>query len=621
MSKKYEALATQVIDLIGGKTNITAAWHCVTRLRFNVVNSDKVKIEDIKKINGVMGAQFSGDQFQVIVGSDVSNAYEEVEVQLGTLSVKSDQKTGQKNLVNNFMDTISGIFTPAMPALIGAGLLKGILALFLAFHWINIDGSAYFILNIISDSAFYFLPFIIAVSSARRFKTNEYLALAIAGSMLYPTLVNGFNTQSAGEMVQTINLFELIPIPYINYSSSVIPIILATYLLKWVYKFFKDFIPATLTTMFTPMLSLLVVIPLTLSILGPIGTYVGSILSVGIAWLYANAGFLAGAVIGAVYPLLVMTGMHWALSPIMISSFAQLGFDNTIMPGMLAATFAMAGATFGVFFKTKNIDMKQMSLSSGISAVIGITEPAMYGVTLKLKKPFYAAMIAGGVAGAMLNVFDVKTFGMSMPGLISLAGYADPNNSLNMVIAILGSGLAFVAALALVLILGFTEENTEAETIVETGKQIQLAAPVTGTIVPIEIVSDSMFADQIMGYTAAIMPSNHTISSPFNGEVVMIAETSHAIGLKSDEGVEVLLHLGIDTVELQGAGFALQVKVGDSVRTGEPLMTMDVPAIQMAGYDPVVLMIVTNTKDYLKILPTTETDEVTAKTVIAVAVN
>lgn len=621
MSKKYEALATQVIDLIGGKTNITAAWHCVTRLRFNVVNSDKVKIEDIKKINGVMGAQFSGDQFQVIVGSDVSNAYEEVEVQLGTLSVKSDQKTGQKNLVNNFMDTISGIFTPAMPALIGAGLLKGILALFLAFHWINIDGSAYFILNIISDSAFYFLPFIIAVSSARRFKTNEYLALAIAGSMLYPTLVNGFNTQSAGEMVQTINLFELIPIPYINYSSSVIPIILATYLLKWVYKFFKDFIPATLTTMFTPMLSLLVVIPLTLSILGPIGTYVGSILSVGIAWLYANAGFLAGAVIGAVYPLLVMTGMHWALSPIMISSFAQLGFDNTIMPGMLAATFAMAGATFGVFFKTKNIDMKQISLSSGISAVIGITEPAMYGVTLKLKKPFYAAMIAGGVAGAMLNVFDVKTFGMSMPGLISLAGYADPNNSLNMVIAILGSGLAFVAALALVLILGFTEENTEAETIVETGKQIQLAAPVTGTIVPIEIVSDSMFADQIMGYTAAIMPSNHTISSPFNGEVVMIAETSHAIGLKSDEGVEVLLHLGIDTVELQGAGFALQVKVGDSVRTGEPLMTMDVPAIQMAGYDPVVLMIVTNTKDYLKILPTTETDEVTAKTVIAVAVN
>ncbi len=230
-------------------------------------------------------------------------------------------------------------------------------------------------------------------------------------------------------------------------------------------------------------------------------------------------------------------------------------------------------------------------------------------------------MIAGGVAGAMLNVFDVKTFGISMPGLISLAGYADPNNSLNMVIAILGSGLAFVAALALVLILGFTEENTEAETIVETGKQIQLAAPVTGTIVPIEIVSDSMFADQIMGYTAAIMPSNHTISSPFNGEVVMIAETSHAIGLKSDEGVEVLLHLGIDTVELQGAGFALQVKVGDSVRTGEPLMTMDVPAIQMAGYDPVVLMIVTNTKDYLKILPTTETDEVTAKTVIAVAVN
>lgn len=623
MSKKYEETATQIIDLIGGKANITAAWHCVTRLRFNVVDSNKVKIDDIKKIKGVMGAQFSGEQFQVIIGSDVSNAFDEVEAQLGTLAASEGKSEGKKNLVNLFMDTISGIFTPAMPALIGGGLLKGFLALMTAFNWIAMDGSAYAVLNIISDCGFYFMPFIIAVSSARRFKTNEYLALSIAGALLYPTIVNGFNAQIAGETVQALNLFGIIPIPYMNYSSSVIPIILATYLLKFVYKFFKELIPAAVTTMFTPMLSLLIVIPLTLTVLGPIGTYVGGILSIGISWLFTHAGFVAGALIGAVYPLLVMTGMHWALTPIMINTFAQLGFDNTMMPGMLAATFAMAGATFAVFFKTKNSDMKQVSLSAGISAIIGITEPAMYGVTLKLKKPFYAAMIAGGVSGAIFNLFNVKSFGMSMPGLIALAGYADPANGLNMIIAIIGSVVAFVGAFALVFIIGFKDEVDEepAKTVVEAGKQFHLSAPVEGKIIPIETVSDNTFASQIMGYTTAIQPKSNQITSPLNGEVVMIAETLHAIGLRSDDGVEVLLHLGIDTVELKGTGFKLNVKVGDSVKTGDSLLTMDVASIQTAGYDPVVLMIVTNTDDYLKVLPTNEADDVTPKTDIAVAIS
>lgn len=623
MSKKYENLATEVIDLIGGKQNITAAWHCVTRLRFNVSDSNKVKIDEIKKVKGVMGAQFSGDQFQVIIGSDVSNAFDEVEAQLGVLAAPEEKSGGKKNLVNMFMDTISGIFTPAMPALIGGGLLKGFLALMTAFNWLSTEGSGYAVLNIISDAAFYFMPFIIAVSAARRFKTNEYLSLAVAGALLYPTMINGFNAQAAGESVQALNLFGVIPIPYMNYSSSVVPIILATYLLKFVYKFLKERIPAAITTMFTPMLTLIVVIPITLVVLGPIGTYIGGFLSIGISWLFEHAGFVAGAFIGAVYPLLVMTGMHWALTPIMINTFASMGYDNTMMPAMLAATFAMAGATFGVFFKTKNSDMKQVSLSAGISAVIGITEPAMYGVTLKLKKPFFAAMIGGGVAGAILNLFNIKSFGMSMPGLIALAGYADPSNSQNLIISIIGSLVAFFGAAGLTWVLGFQDdvEEVSEKTAIQAGKQLHLTAPVEGKLIPVETLADQMFADQIMGHTVAIEPNNDKITAPLKGEVVMIADTIHAIGLKGDDGLEVLIHLGIDTVELKGQGFAPKVKVGDHVEVGDILMEMDVAAIKEAGYDPVVMMIVTNTNDYLKVMPVSDRDHVDQQTNVSVAIS
>lgn len=619
---KYTDLVSNLIDLIGGKQNVTNTWHCVTRLRFNLVDTNKVKIDEIKKTKGVMGAQFSGEQFQIIIGNEVSNVFDEVEDQLGTLSGETPSKE-KSSLISTFMDTISGIFTPAMPALIGSGLLKGFLALVTTFGLMSIESTGYQVLNMIGDCAFYFMPFILAVSSARKFKTNEYLALCISGVLLYPTMVNGFNAQVAGEAVQALKLFGVLPIPYLNYSSSVIPIILATYLLKHVYQIVKKYMPAPISTMFTPMVTLLFVIPITLIVLGPIGTYIGGFLGQGISWLFKHAGFVAGGVIGATYPLLVMTGMHWAITPIMVNTFATLGYDNTMMPALLAATFAMAGATFGVFFKTKNEEMKQISLSSGISAILGITEPAMYGVTLKLKKPFYAAMVGGGASGVLFNLFDLKSFGMSMPGLIAIAGYADSKNSLNLIIAIAGSLLAFILAFVVTFILGFKEdeETTATTKTIDQGKQIALNASVAGNIVPVESLTDPTFSEQIMGYTVAINPTSSTITAPIAGEVVMIADTKHAIGLKGDDGLEVLVHLGIDTVELKGDGFTPYVSIGDHVSMGEKLMDMDIKAITEAGYDPVVLTIVTNSDDYLKILPVHEEDKVNETTQISVAIS
>ncbi|MGX7263014.1 beta-glucoside-specific PTS transporter subunit IIABC [Enterococcus crotali] len=621
---KYTELASTLIELIGGKKNVTAAWHCVTRLRFNVKDDSKIRIDAIKNTKGVMGAQFSGDQFQIIIGNDVSNVFDEVEEQLGILSGEAGDGKGKNgNIVNQLMDTISGIFTPALPALVGTGLLKGVLALCTAFNWLQLESTGYQVLNIIADCAFYFLPFILAVSSAKKFKTNEYLALCIAGSLLYPSMTAGAAALMAGETVNQLSLFGILPIPYLTYSASVIPIILATYLLKYVYDFVKKWMPATLTTMFTPMLTLLIVIPVTLIVLGPIGTYIGGALAGVITWLFNSAGFVGGAIIGAFYPLLVMTGMHWAMSPIMIDTFAKFGFDNTLMPAMLAATFAMAGATFGVFLKTKNKDMKQLSLSAGMSAILGITEPALYGVVLKLKRPLYAAIVSGGIVGIFFNLFNVKTFGMAMPGLIAIPGYVDASNGQNIIITIVGSLAAFLIAAGLTWVLGFNEDTSQSKTEVSvaSGKQLNISSPVSGELVPIETVSDATFSEQIMGYTVAINPNSNKIKSPVEGEVIMIAETKHAIGLKSVDGLEILLHLGIDTVELQGKGFEPQVKVGDQVSVGDSIMSMDIKFIKESGYDPVVLTIITNSNDYLKVLPIHSEDAINFSDELSVVVS
>lgn len=634
MKKDFTKLASDVIKYAGGDKNIQNAWHCVTRLRFNLKDKDAVEMENIKNVKGVMGAQFSGDQFQVIIGNEVEEAYEAVENQLGdTVTSQGTTETNKGNeegIVSRLMDFISGTFTPAMPAIIGAGLLKGIVSLIQAFNWLPQNGAEFKVLQMISDSAFYFLPFLLAVSAARKLKTNEFLAMSVAGVLLYPTMVNGFNALSAGKTVATMKLFGVLPMPYLAYSSSVIPILLAVWFLKYVYNWVKNWMPKAVSVMFSPVVTLLVVVPVTLVVLGPLGTYVGGALSGAILWLFKHASLLAGALLGAFYPLMVMTGMHWALMPLGLQIFTSQGFDNFMSPAILAATFAMAGATFAVLFKTKDEEMKQISLSAGISAVLGITEPAMYGVTLKLKKPFIAAMIGGAISGGILNVFHVKAYGMGMPGLIALPGYVSAHDNANFIVAVIASVIAFVIAFAAAWLLGFEEERTgdlQNETDggekqnIQAGTQIKIAAPVSGKAVDVTSLADQTFAGQVMGQTTAIKPSSNEIVAPFDGEITLVAETKHAVGIKSVDGIELLIHLGIDTVELQGKNFISHVKAGDHIAQGDLLMEMDVAAIKKAGYDPVVLSIVTNTADYLNVISTTTSDNIVVGDNVAAAIS
>ncbi|WP_340372024.1 beta-glucoside-specific PTS transporter subunit IIABC [Peribacillus sp. FSL E2-0218] len=626
----HKETAKEIVLKIGGRENVDQVWHCVTRLRFNLQDKNKVKLDEIKQIDGVMGAQFSGDQFQVIIGNKVAEVFEEVEPLVGVGGSSNSKNREKQGGISRILDTISGIFTPILPALVGAGLLKGFVALFITFGWFSSKSDTYAVLNAIGDGVFYFLPFFLAVSAARKFKTNEYLALAIAGTLLYPTFVDA--TRGITD-ISNFTLFGLsfVSIPVVNYASSVLPIILSVLLLKYVYKFIRSWMPSSITVMFSPLLALLIVVPLTLWLIGPLGTNIGNGLSQVFAWLFEHAGPVAGLLMAGLMPLIVMTGMHYTFAPISIQNMSLYGFDNVLAPTMFISNLAQAGAAFGVALRTKNKELRQLGISSGISAVIGITEPAMYGVNMKLKRPFYYAMISSGLLGAFAGWYGFKAFTMGgLVGIFSIPTFADPSGEAgNLIVALVMLALAIILPIILILIFGFediaTEDQTSGAGKVEKGlaeaastitsmegesKTADVFSPLTGKIVPLKDVSDATFAQEIMGKGIAIQPADNRVVSPVPGIIMVLPDSQHAVGIKGDDGQEILIHIGIDTVSLRGKHFKALVKEGDRVISGQPLIEFDRDAIQAEGLDSVTMIIVTNTADYLDVLPVNEKGQI-----------
>lgn len=626
MSSNKE-IAQKVLELTGGKENVNNVWHCVTRLRFNLNDKDQVKLDEIKDVEGVMGAQFSGDQFQVIVGNRVSDVYEELEKELGGAS--SNEPTEANNnegIVSKLMDVVSGIFSPILPALAGTGLLKGFLALFVAVGLMSDTSDSYQILFLISDIVFYFLPFLLAVSAAKKFKTSEFLALTVAGGLMYPTILNAAGTDAA-----PLSLFGVIDLPNINYSSSVVPIILGVWLLSYIDRWVRSWMPNVISMMFSPLVSLVITIPITLVVLGPLGTYIGNALSGGVNWLFMNTGPFAGLILGGTMSLIIMTGMHYAFLPLVVDNLARLGFDTTIIPVMFMANMGQSGSAFAVAVKSKDKNMKQLALSSGISALFGVTEPAMYGVNLKLKKPFYAAMAGGGLAGAFVVFMSVRAYGTGVPGLPMIPVFIDSQDAWNVIYLLIGIVIAFATAFIATFVLGFEETITapvkatavenkpeeKAAAVVENNnenkKPSDIFATVTGQIIPLKDVPDETFSGEIMGKGIAIKPTSNQFVAPVAGEITVFPSSHHAIGIKADSGEEVLIHIGIDTVELKGKHFSPKMAVGDRVEVGDLLVVADVAAIEEAGYNTATMVIITNTFDYLDVVPINNEGEIFEK--------
>lgn len=609
----YKKLAGEILNRIGGEENVAQVTHCATRLRFNLVNEKKADVNALKNTKGVMGVVSSGGQFQVIIGSDVASVYKQL-LELGTFDTNADagREEEQKKGIVKVLDTIAGIFTPIIPAITGAGMLKAVLALLVTFKLIDNTTDTYAILNFMSDAAFYFLPFLIANSAAKKFKCNPYMAMTIAAIILHPTFAG---MKTAKEAVHFIG----IPVKLVSYSSSVIPIILAVWLMSFIEPLADKVSPKPVKFFTKPLLTMTVTGLLTLLVVGPIGMILGDYLAMGIRFLDSYASWLVPTVVGIFTPLMVMTGMHYGLIPIGINNIAQFQFDTVVGPGMLASNIASGAASLAVSVKTKDKEFRQLASSAGITGVCGITEPAMYGVHLKTKKSLYGTMIGGGVAGLYLGIMGVGRYTAGSPGLLALPGYIGNQGLRNITHAVIGAVIAIVVAFAATFILykenpceedsvennSFEEEQNQA---FEHATGIVINNPVEGKAVSLREVPDETFAQEILGKGVAVIPSSNQVVAPVDGEVVSIFDTKHAVAIKGENGTEILIHIGVDTVKLGGKHFEAMVKDGDKVKAGDVLVKFDAEAIQAEGYPIITPVLVTNSSDFTEVITVTRKD-------------
>ena len=613
----YQAIAKEILKDVGGKDNIVDVTHCYTRLRFVLKDTKQANKEALLQTEGVISVVESGGQYQVVLGNKVAHVYNALEPLLAQqLTTKTSTKE-KNSLGNRILNTVAAIFTPVVPAIAASGMLKGILAIavMVANNFYQVDLkplNTYIILSAASDALFYFMPVILGYSAAKVFKTNEYIAMVIGATLCYPTIVSLMTEESA------VTLFGL-HVTKANYVSTVIPIILAIFMLAYVQRFLEKVIPEVLKIIMVPTLSLLLMIPATLLLFGPIGIYLGD----GVNWLYYYimnfSPILLGGFIGGIWCVLVIFGAHRGLVPIGINDVARTGRQN-LLAFAGAANFSQAGAAFGVFVRTKNKDLKAVAASATVTALFGITEPAIYGANLRLKKPMIYAVASGAAGGALMGWGGSYGTAFANQGLLTIPVYAEAGTKA-FICYLLGCGIAFFGAFLLTIFLGFNDLpidesrqepslKTEATTVKE--KQ-RIQAPVQGQLVSLDQINDEVFASQQMGKTLAIYPTEEQIVSPGNGQVTALYPTHHAIGLKLDNGAEILLHIGINTVELKGRGFETFVKAGERVRLGQKLLSFDKQIIQAAGYDPTVLVIVTNTAE-MAVIETTKQTEITPQT-------
>lgn len=600
-------LSKQIITLVGGEGNVNSVFHCATRLRFKLKDNSKANKAALEKIPGVITVVENSGQFQVVIGNNVSQVFEQIMKETSLQDAEksgNDESSESTGVLGKAVDIISSIFSPILGALAGAGILKGLLALILSLEWISGTSGTYLILNAASDSVFYFLPVFLAVTAARKFKANQFVSIAVAGALIYPSVIAAVGSPDP------LN-FLGIKIVLINYSSSVIPIILAVWVQSYVEKWFRSFIHESVRNILVPMFALLIVIPLTFLAFGPVGSLISDGLASGYTWLYNLSPLVAGAIAGAFWQVFVIFGVHWGFVPIMLSNIATLGYD-TMLPILCAAVLSQAGAVFGVFLKSRNPQLKALAGSSTLAAIFGITEPTIYGVTLKLKKPFIYACISGAIGGAIIAQGGARALSFSLPGLLALPTYFGTG----FIWVIIGILVAFVLAAILVFVLGFDDPAADTAASVNSSgpanpatptmiDKEMVVSPLAGALQPLESLPDEAFASGAMGKGIVIEPSSGKLTSPVNGTVTTVFPTGHAIGITSDGGAELLIHVGVNTVKLKGKHFDKKVQEGDKVVQGQLLLEFDLEAIRAAGFVTATPVIVTNSAEYLDVLKNT----------------
>ena len=625
---KYEKLAQTIVENVGGKENVDHLVHCITRLRFTLKNEDLANDEQLKKTEGVVTVMKSGGQYQVVIGNHVSEVYDEVLPLLDLQSSSSSTPTAkQQHGLSALIDIISGIFQPILSIMAACGMLKGFNTLFATLGLYSNTSGGYLIINAASDALFTFLPIFLGYTAAKKFGLKPMIGLALGGAMVYPQiqasalsatkpLYTLFNHTMFASPVY-IDFFG-IPVISVDYTGTVIPVILAVWFASKCEKFFNRLVPDLVKFFFVPMLTMLVALPVTVIVLGPIATFGSTLISQLTLSIREISPLLAGGLVGATWQILVIFGMHWGFIPVYINNVMTLGYDNVMMP-FFACTFATSAVVLAIFFKTKDQKLKEMAIPNFISGIFGVTKPAIYGMLLPLKTPFIISCIAGGIGGAFYGHFNFRKFIMGGMGIFELPNMMNPDGTMgNIIVALVGIVISMVVAFILTMIFYkeqpiLAETNTKAATTPlseKTSTHVQsqkLLSPLTGNIIALDQVADEAFSSGLLGKGVAIVPTKGQVLAPCEATVTTLFPTLHAIGLTSEEGAEILIHIGFNTVQLNGQYFTSHVKQGERVHTGQLLVEFDQTAIEAQDYSTITPVVITNSDQFTQITVTEQT--------------
>ncbi|HIY13390.1 MAG TPA: beta-glucoside-specific PTS transporter subunit IIABC [Candidatus Agathobaculum merdipullorum] len=605
----YKQVASAIVQGIGGESNIAGLTHCATRLRFTLRDDGAAQEDVVKGIKGVLGVARSGGQFQVIIGNEVPKVFASIQ-EITTIGDSGAQEApAQKvKISERIFDFIASIFTPVLPAIIGAGLVKSVLALAVLLG-MDAQSNTYYFLNIIGDAPLYFLPMMLAVTASKKLGCNSYMAVAITGALLHPNytalITDAFSLHFS-------SMFGL-PVTLASYNSSVIPVILMVILLKYVDLLLDRIIPKMVKFFFKPLLTLIIVASGTFLVLGPIGFVVGIGISTGLNMLSTYVGWLVPTIIGAIAPLMVTAGMHYGLVPFMLQSLSAQGFEQISGPGSLPSNIAQGAASLAVACRTKQSELKQTAFTTGVTALLGVTEPALFSVTLKFKKVLICVMTGGACGGLYAGLMGVKCFSFCSPGLLSMVAFVGPNGWNNFINACISMIIGFVVTFVLVWVWGYrdaveetpaVQEKPEAPKDVPVFRQEEVVClPASGRVVPLAQVPDPTFAEEILGKGAAVIPEDGKFYAPVDGEITNLTDTKHALGITSTGGLELLIHIGLETVALNGKGFTLHVEEGQKIRKGDLLVECDLAYVKAQGCEIITPVIVTNADAYEAITP------------------
>lgn len=600
--RDYDKLAVDIIKAVGGKENIVKASRCATRLRLVLKETTNEAKENVSNLTGVITVVESGGQFQVVIGTHVGKVFDKVasELNLDSNTIEDEPKA---SILNRIIATMSAVFAPFIYILAAAGILQGCLILINMANPSFSSTGTYEVLSFMSWAPFTFLPIFIAITASKHFKCNAFIAVACCAALVSPTWAEIASRIADGESVRFLG----ISLAETTYTSSVLPPLFLVWILSYVERFVDKKLPEVIKSLFTPFICMIVMVPLTILVIGPLSDSLATGIANGYNYLYNLAPAVAAAVIGGLWQIVVIFGVHWGVTPMCLANYDLYGMD-TFQAFQTMAVIAQAGAVFGVFVKARNKQTKNIALSAGVTGIFGITEPAIYGVNLRFKKPFICGCIAGAIGAVVGSFFNIAYYAYAgLPGLLTVVNSITPDNPKSIIGMLLGAAISFFGAIALVQIVGIGEKETNEEKQdkkIEEGQPIlnmgvnAIKSPISGKVIELEKVDDPVFSSGAMGKGIAIEPMDNKVYAPFNGTIEFIADTKHAIGLLSEDGVEVLIHVGMDTVKMQGRGFNVKTSANSKVKAGDLLLEFDKNAIEKEGYSLITPVVITNADNY-----------------------